>query len=95
MASANFNVRIDQELKATTNEVLKGYGLTLTQAVKLFFNEISQTKQVPLSFDYQAETPNQVTLQAMEDFLKEHETLDSMSVKDALADMKQMAERAE
>ncbi len=30
-----------------------------------------------------------------EDFLKEHETLESMSVKDALADIKKMAERVE
>ncbi len=58
----------------------------------LSVNEISQTKQVPLSFNYQAETPNKTTVKAMEDFLKEHETLETMSVEDALANMKQMAE---
>lgn len=93
MTTANFNVRLDEELKASTNEVLKGYGLTLTQAVKLFFNEISQTKQVPLSFNYQAEIPNAITLQAMEEFLQEHDQLESMSIDDALADMKKIAEQ--
>ncbi len=95
MTTANFNIRIDSELKASTNEVLKSYGLTLTQAVKLFFNEISQTKQVPLSFNYHAETPNQTTLQAMEDFLKEHDNLESVSLEQALADMRQLAETTE
>ncbi|MBS9780108.1 MAG: hypothetical protein KGV51_05710 [Moraxellaceae bacterium] len=42
----------------------------------LSVNEIPQTKQVPLSFNYQAEIPNKTTVKAMEDFLKEHETLE-------------------
>lgn len=67
MGSSNFNVRLDDNLKAEATQVLAGYGLSPTQAIKLFFNQIAVTRKVPLSFDFQAETkiPNALTQQAM------------------------------
>lgn len=54
MASSNFNIRIDDNLRAEVTQILAGYGLSPTQAIKLFFNQVVATRKVPLSFDFQA-----------------------------------------
>jgi len=33
--------------------VFESYGLTPSQAIKLFLTQVAQTNQVPLSFEYQ------------------------------------------
>ena len=53
MATTNFNVRLDQDLKDRSFSVLQSYGLTPSQAIRLFLNQIADTNEVPLSFDYQ------------------------------------------
>lgn len=55
MTTSNFNVRLDDNLRAEATQILAGYGLSPTQAIKLFFNQVVATKKVPLSFDYQAD----------------------------------------
>ncbi|MBE9590879.1 type II toxin-antitoxin system RelB/DinJ family antitoxin [Moraxella sp. K127] len=65
MTTTNLNIRIDDELKAQATKVLASYGLSPTQAIKLFFHQVVSTNQVPVSFDYQARTPNAKTLQAI------------------------------
>lgn len=57
MGYSNFNMRLDDSLRNSTYPVLEKYGLTPSQAVKLFFNQIAQTGKVPLSFDW-ADTQN-------------------------------------
>lgn len=79
MTAIDYNVKIDQELQAEAFAVLEGYGLSPSQAIKLFFKQIARTKIVPLSLDYQAKElthefiPNLETqqdiLQARQDFL--------------------------
>ncbi|MGP5121174.1 type II toxin-antitoxin system RelB/DinJ family antitoxin [Psychrobacter sp. AOP22-C1-22] len=54
MSTTNYNIRLDQELKEKAFSVLEGYGLTPSQAIKLFLNQVAETNSVPLSFDYQA-----------------------------------------
>lgn len=54
MTTINFNVRIDENLRAEATQILASYGLSPTQAIKLFFNQVVATGKVPLSFDYQA-----------------------------------------
>lgn len=54
MATGNFNIRLDEDLRAEVTHILAGYGLSPTQAVKLFFNQVVATRKVPLSFDFQA-----------------------------------------
>ena len=63
MATTNYNIRLDQELKDKAFSVFESYGLTPSQAIKLFLNQVADTNAVPLSFDYQAK-PNASTLQA-------------------------------
>lgn len=52
MDYTNFNMRLDNGLRAKAYPVLEQYGLTPSQAVRMFFNQIGETGQVPLSFDW-------------------------------------------
>lgn len=54
MNTKTFSIRIDENLREEATEILESYGLSPTQAIKLFFNEVVATRKVPLSFDYQA-----------------------------------------
>mgnify|MGYP000731208363 CR=1 FL=1 len=53
MTTTNYNIRLDQSLKDNAFSVFESYGLTPSQAIKLFLTQVAQTKQVPLSFEYQ------------------------------------------
>lgn len=53
MAAVSYNMRIDQELRDKAFPVLDSYGLTPSQAFKLFLKQVANTNTVPLSFDYQ------------------------------------------
>lgn len=53
MSTTNYNVRLDQDLKDRAFSVIESYGLTPSQAIRLFLNQIADTNEVPLSFNYQ------------------------------------------
>lgn len=55
MTTVNYNMRIDKDLKEKAFSVLESYGLTPSQAIKLFLNQVADTKTVPISFDYQSQ----------------------------------------
>ena len=63
--TAMITARVDPELKRETEEVLKGLGLTTTQAITLFFNQISLRKGLPFAIAM----PNSRTAKAIEDAL--------------------------
>lgn len=65
MPAVTYNVRIDQELRDQAFAVLDDYGLTPSQAIKLFLKQIATTREVPLSFSYHK--PNATTVQAMQE----------------------------
>lgn len=54
MTTTNYNIRLEKELKDNAFAVFESYGLTPSQAIKLFLTQVAQTNTVPLSFDYQA-----------------------------------------
>lgn len=54
MTTKNLSVRLDEDLRVEATQILASYGLSPTQAIKLFFNQVVTTHKVPLSFDYQA-----------------------------------------
>lgn len=54
MSSSNFNIRLDDSIKAEASQIFAGYGLSTSQAIKLFLNQVVATRKVPLSFDFQA-----------------------------------------
>lgn len=53
MAAINYNIRIEQKLRDEAFAVLDSYGLSPSQAIKLFLNQVAKTRSVPLAFDYQ------------------------------------------
>ena len=53
MTTTNYNIRLDHDLKDRSFSVLESYGLTPSQAIRLFLNQVADTNAVPLSFDYQ------------------------------------------
>lgn len=65
MGYTNFNMRLDDELRANAYPVLEKYGLTPSQAVRMFFNQIANTGKIPLSFDWNELVPNERTLAAI------------------------------
>lgn len=63
MSYTNFNMRLDDELRNKAYPILETYGLTPSQAVRLFFNQIAHTGKVPLSFDWVTEPATNSTSQ--------------------------------
>lgn len=61
MTTSNLSIRLDDNLRNEVTEILAEYGLSPSQAIKLFFNQVVATKKVPLSFDYQAIELNTMT----------------------------------
>lgn len=57
MATSNLNIRIDDNLKSQAKAILDGYGISPSQAVKMFFLELVATRQFPLSLNHQASLP--------------------------------------
>ncbi len=55
MSAVSYNIRLDKELRDEAFSVLDSYGLSPSQAFKLFLKQVAKTKAVPLSFDYQQE----------------------------------------
>ena len=58
MSTTNYNIRLDQELKDKAFSVLEGYGLTPSQAIKLFLHQVAETNSIPLAFDYHVNPNN-------------------------------------
>jgi DNA-damage-inducible protein J len=57
--------RVDPQLKRRTEKVLKDLGLTTTQAITLFFNQINLRKGLPFAVSL----PNSETAKAIEEAL--------------------------
>lgn len=77
MTTTNYNIRLDKELKDKAFSVFESYGLTPSQAIKLFLNQVADTNTVPLSFDYQP-APSTSTLQALAELESGHYTESSL-----------------
>lgn len=63
--STMITVRVDPRLKRETEKVLKNLGLTTSQAITLFFNQINLRQGLPFA----VAMPNSETAQAIEDAL--------------------------
>lgn len=63
MSSVTYNFRIDEDLKNESFEVIKSFGMTPAQAIKLFLKQTAETKTIPINFDYQ---PNAQTAKVLD-----------------------------
>ncbi len=71
MPSSNYNIRLDDDLRQRAFAVFDSYGLSPSQAFKLFLTQVADTNTIPLSFDYKSEkTPNATTRAAMEEAIQ-------------------------
>ena len=62
---ANINVRIDDNVKKSAEDVFTRLGITPTEAISLFYNQVIRTNSIP--FELKADIPNQKTLLALEE----------------------------
>ncbi|OHR41020.1 hypothetical protein HMPREF3025_00085 [Neisseria sp. HMSC070E12] len=77
MATTNYNIRIDQNLRDRAFTVFESYGLAPAQAIKLFLNQVADTRTIPLSFTHNADKldiPNATTLAAIQEAREERNT---------------------
>lgn len=95
MASVSYNMRIDEELRDKSFAVLDSYGLTPSQAFKLFLNQVAQTNTVPLNFDYQKERSlsanGEALLKESLDALKNGEFVTYNTADDALSGLLELS----
>ena len=63
--TANINVRVDTHLKSQAEEIFTELGLNISSAVTMFLRNAVRYRGIP--FELRLETPNAVTLQAVDD----------------------------
>ncbi len=63
MKTAIINARVKPDLKSDVEQILSQLGITTTQAITMYFEQIKMTKGIP----FQLKIPNDETLQAMKD----------------------------
>ena len=68
--TTNYNLCIDKEIKNQAFKVIEDDGLTPSMVLKAFLKQIADRKILPLSFDYQADEPNEETKQAMREAIE-------------------------
>lgn len=66
MTMATYNFKLEPELKEKAFAVIESFGLSPSQALRLFLKQTAETNKIPLSFDYERELrPTDTTLQAI------------------------------
>ena len=65
--TTNFNLRLDENLKAQAFGVIESFGMTPSQFMRLILKQVADTGSLPLSFEKRttAITPNELTAQAI------------------------------
>ena len=66
MKTVSIHARIKPELKNEVESILDKIGLTTTEAIKLYFNQIVLTKSIPLNL----KLPNDETVKVIEEIEK-------------------------
>ena len=61
--SADVRLRLEPELKAVANEVLRHAGLSLSDAIRIFLRQVVAHQGLP----FEVKRPSQATLRAMEE----------------------------
>ena len=81
MKAAIINTRIESSLKAQAETILNKIGLSSSEAIRLFYNQICLQKGLP----FDLKIPNATTLKAMQD-ADMRKTRKAKSIKDLLGD---------
>jgi DNA-damage-inducible protein J len=81
--TATITVRMDPQVKKNTEAVLKTLGLTTSQAVSLFFYQVSLNKGIP----FDVHIPTEVTARAIEHGLAGHRLHTAKDMDDLIAQL--------
>lgn len=65
MATTNLNIRIDEDLKRETEEILAALGLNMTTAINAFARAVVREERIP--FELALRNPNAEMRQALDD----------------------------
>ncbi len=65
MATTNLNIRIDEDLKKSAEQIFSELGLTMSAALTVFLRQTVRYNGIP--FEMRLETPNDETIQAIDD----------------------------
>lgn len=65
--TTNFNLRLDENLKAQSFGVIESFGMTPSQFMRLVLKQVADTGSLPLSFEKRttAIVPNELTAQTI------------------------------
>jgi DNA-damage-inducible protein J len=63
MKTAIINARVKPDLKKEVEQILSHLGITTTQAITMYFEQIKMNKGIP----FQLKIPNNQTIKAMQD----------------------------
>ncbi len=61
------HVNIPHNIKTNAELVLEQMGLSITDAIRLFLNEVIYMKEIPFPVHYSTNIPNKTTQEAIED----------------------------
>ena len=63
--STNINIRMDKDVKMAAEKIFNELGFNMTTAINIFLRKAIQENGIP--FDVKLNTPNEITLKAIED----------------------------
>lgn len=66
--STNLNIRIDKDVKESSEKVFENLGLNMSTAINIYLRQVIRVNGIP--FEIKGETPNNDTLLAMQESLK-------------------------
>jgi DNA-damage-inducible protein J len=81
--TATITVRLDPQVKKNAETVLKALGLTTSQAINLFFAQVSLNKGIP----FDLHIPNPETAKAIEEGLAGRDLIRASDVDDLIAQL--------
>ena len=66
--STNLNIRIDRNIKETSEKVFEDLGLNMTTAINMFLRQVIRVNGIP--FEIKENTPNKETIEAIEESIR-------------------------
>ena len=66
--STNLNIRIDRNIKETSEKVLGDLGLNMTTAINMFLRQVIRVNGSP--FEIKGNTPNKETIETIEESIR-------------------------
>ena len=66
--STNLNIRIDKNVKETSEKVFEDLGLNMTTAINMFLRQVIRVNGIP--FAIKGDVPNKETIEAIEESIK-------------------------